>query len=1357
MSLRSSPAYRGVLIVLSLACLGGAGYLGYRMFVGPGTPEGLIDKGNAAYDDGVKAYDAKNYAKAAQLFDEAAIHADKARQLIDAKANTAEGQTAEARAQLSPLAGSALWLRARALRDREFARAAADGKPIIDTTDTSTGETYRNFYAMPAGDARKDAIDALMVAAARLDKNPDVLKEALRAELVIVPVRWQNIERYCRALVSLNPNDGRANYFLARFEYEQPGTTPDRKAAERMRAAADHIATAERASPPTPYWRTAFLKSQILAWQAADEARRRSGQPEKYLGQLRQLIFAERDGALAKATRGEHLETLSRYDVEGLFGIHIEAAELSLAEAARPGGDRGKLLEIARSATAAAKKVSEHPMGKPFASDITTAMVQMGMKFQSFADMNNADWKAFFDQTQKLAATEGSSPKPVAADAYGRFILREAFLASQRKDMRKRAELLDQGVQVLTKALTPGAGAPTPAQHDVADTQAMLAQLKIIKGEPLTAIEPHLAGVRAGPSPRHKVQAQLLEGVALQRSGRLEKARAALEQVTESKEAQDKQNPDLLFQANTTLANVLMASGNPAAALTPLQRVEEWYNEFQQLPAEDKALMAEFMPGPDELSAYIALANLETAAVAIRKAIGEAPAKMVPEQLYITNEKMAVARIQKLKPPSSADRAARLGMAQYYISTYRKEQAEPLLAALARDYPDSIEVLRSRVVLAAAPKTPSTGQLPLTAPQIQAIDAMAQDFLRMNPNSRQGKLFWAEWLRKSNRPHEAIKYLRDPRNFPARDEAAERLLASALLQVGEREDAVKVLSELTRNSELESALIQAQSLEGVKEKIQDAMGRTQNNGLLRVYAAALKQREGDYEGAVRGFASALDYAQAQRAARVGILRALVAYSQVNAQEARVLALKLAEEFPDEAMLPLGAAAAALALDDLGTPSDSWLRAKTMGAALNQYEALALKGGTGRTEISATKADLWALANRPDVAAQEAARALAADPQHLQSLLLLSGIALASGHKDQIEKVKGYVATMKEVAPDDTRVIMTEVRALDALGDLPGAVRAIKIALAKNPQFPPGYPTLVSLLDRQNDLAGAMDALKEWRTHSPNDPTLAIESIRLLVKAGKPADAKSLADQFVADRAAEGKKAADEIRVEGANAAELAKKKDDLLRGSEAQALGVTATGFLRAKDYAEAEARLLKVVKLVPESEGGLTMLGDLYIAQSAWDKALEAYRSVLAKSPQHFVAGNNAAWILARHKNDPAGALKIVEDVRKGRGGAPIAADRLPAAFLDTMGVVYGRLNRPDKFAEMKDIFELAVKRHPLDPRMYMYLGEAQAATGDKSRAMANFDSAVRLASPDVRNGLSDSDRATVVKTVESLKKKYQ
>jgi predicted Zn-dependent protease len=49
-----------------------------------------------------------------------------------------------------------------------------------------------------------------------------------------------------------------------------------------------------------------------------------------------------------------------------------------------------------------------------------------------------------------------------------------------------------------------------------------------------------------------------------------------------------------------------------------------------------------------------------------------------------------------------------------------------------------------------------------------------------------------------------------------------------------------------------------------------------------------------------------------------------------------------------------------------------------------------------------------------------------------------------------------------------------------------------------------------------------------------------------------------------------------------------------------------------------------------------------------------------------------------------------------------------------------------------MRSIFEAAIRRYPADPRMYLYLAHAQAALGERSKAIENYDAAIRLASTD-------------------------
>src|SRR5262249_28041766 len=130
--------------------------------------------------------------------------------------------------------------------------------------------------------------------------------------------------------------------------------------------------------------------------------------------------------------------------------------------------------------------------------------------------------------------------------------------------------------------------------------------------------------------------------------------------------------------------------------------------------------------------------------------------------------------------------------------------------------------------------------------------------------------------------------------------------------------------------------------------------------------------------------------------------------------------------------------------------------------------------------------------------------------------------------------------------------------------------------------------------------------------------------------------------------------------------------------------------------------------------------------------------------------------WILAEMKNDPASALAIVEEIRKARDGdRAVAPERLPADFLDTIGVIYVKLNRADRNQEMRAMFEAAVKRYPTDPHMHLYLGHALAATGERSRALAAFDEAIRLAG--TKNGLPDDQNKAAAASAEAARKKLQ
>ena len=255
-------------------------------------------------------------------------------------------------------------------------------------------------------------------------------------------------------------------------------------------------------------------------------------------------------------------------------------------------------------------------------------------------------------------------------------------------------------------------------------------------------------------------------------------------------------------------------------------------------------------------------------------------------------------------------------------------------------------------------------------------------------------------------------------------------------------------------------------------------------------------------------------------------------------------------------------------------------------------------------------------------------------------------------------------------------------------------------------------------------------------------------MRLLALSGKKPEAIKFGDEFVATQVADARKKIDEATIPVAK-----EKADKILEAVRAASIINTASAFFRAKDYELAANRAEEVLRADRNNNAALLLLGDIAITTKQWDKALGIYRELLNQNKRHFVAGNNLAWILAEQKNDPLGALAVVEEIRLGVGNKPIDPERLPADFLDTIGVVYMKLNRSDRFQEMRSIFDAATKRYPGDPRMYLFLGQAQAALGERSKALESLDAATRLAG--TKNGLpAEQNKVVIQKAAAALQK---
>ncbi|MCS6865225.1 MAG: tetratricopeptide repeat protein [Gemmataceae bacterium] len=1350
MSFRQTTTYRVTLWILTLACLGGAGYLGYRTFVVPAAPANRLQAAETAFARGTEAFNQKKWGEAATRFDEAQLLCDKG---MDELKNLLDGNKLPAE-QAQNLQGRLMWVKARAIRDRDYAKSYEEDKPLPTIPDPQYNEHYRNFNAIRDAEARTQARTALRIAAQRLSSDQalakEILKELLRTELAYNPIDWRFIEPYLRRATELEPQNARAYYYLARYEYEQPGddgftpTPLNRRSAERMDRAREYLQSAKQSG--AAYWRTVGLEIDILMWPLRT-AKERKLKPEVVAAAEKavdQLLWAPETGLIEVAGRGEKLTNFGVADANGMKSVCEAAFDRASTIARIKPNDIGSMKMVVQAVVNFTNKIADNAELQAYLGQFAPVCVEFVA--QSLPFLLKTDLVAWNDYAAAIDKLIERLPEAVKKNstlalAYARLLAAEAEVAAAANDTTRAKELRVKAHKQLTDGLAAAEQAKAP--HSVTDEfHVEIARMAFLLGAKAEEFTVHVTKLKESPSQRAQLWALLIEGQVAENQGRLEKAKAVLQAV-----ATAKGHPDLSFRANVVLAQLNMALADWPASLAAWRDVEARY-AYPELPAEAKAWAEERLGGTAGITANVVITNLRTAIDAANKYLRTNPGKPIPATLLAGYEEAAETAAKRLKPPSAQDRTARIALAEYMMATNRRKEAEARVEALTLDYPDSLEVLNLRCRLLALPTEP--GGKP-NANGIAAADALIRKFLRDYPNDKSARLFLASWYLRTDRAEKAVDYLRDPANFPGGpDPAVERLLAVALFRAGDREKAQEILIAQPPEPLIDAALIEAATTkEQYVQRLKEAAARYEDQNFFRLYQAALDFAEGRYEAAIQGFASVLEVTRIRDTARAGLRRALARYGQAEPLKARDLAIRLTSEFPNDPAVFLAAANAAFLIDDIGSPDDNWDTSKTMYAAANRWEAVAAKAGIPAPEIAVVKTQFRLLAGDIDRAKREAITAQASNPNNPTLMLLVAELSLLP--PVNLERAKEFYAAAAKDSPNDPRLPFLEAAILAATGDWAGAAAVYERVIERSPNNSSAYARLVESWTKANKKADALRWVKTWAERLPNDNAARGEWIRLLVEDGQKAEAIKRADELVRERLAQVDKLIADVKPP------LPPEQSERLRNeARRDALLAAASGFFRAKAYDEAEVRIREAMKLFPDQIRIAMLLADIAMERKNWDQAITIYNEILKKFPRDLIAGNNLAWILCEVKNQPQSALTVVEEIRKAQGSdRPIGPERLPADFLDTIGTIYAKLKRPERYAEMKSLFTVAAKRYPDDPRMHLYLGIALAHTGERSAALPELETAIRLAKAE--NSLPEDQKTMVITTAESLRKELQ
>ncbi len=503
--------------------------------------------------------------------------------------------------------------------------------------------------------------------------------------------------------------------------------------------------------------------------------------------------------------------------------------------------------------------------------------------------------------------------------------------------------------------------------------------------------------------------------------------------------------------------------------------------------------------------------------------------------------------------------------------------------------------------------------------------------------------------------------------------AAAELEAVAAGDAGPRAD-LALVSARMRQGDLAGAL---KAIEGLEKKMPDQALPLQ----LRGRVLTLRK----------------DNAGARRAYEAALVKDPASYAAVAA----LATMDMAESKPDDARKRFDAHLKAypkswqarLALAEL----DARAGATTAAVVAQLREAVKLDPTEPRPQLVLINRLLAAEDARAALqAAQDATGALPDNPEIMDA----KGRAeLAAGDN------QGAITTFRKLAALQPRSALPEMRLSDAYiaaKDRAAAERSLRRAAELQPALVAPQRALALLALQDNRPQDSLAIVRAMQKAHPTDPVgYALEGdIETARKAWDPA--------LVAYRAAAQRAPA---------APELAVK----LHGA-----------LVRAGQAPEAHRLAADWLKNHPKDPAFLYYLGDLALAENDLPRAERRYRAVLEVMPDHALAMNNVAWLMARLGKP--GALPLAEKANQ------LMPNR--AALLDTLATVLEAENQLPKAIETQ---KRAISLAPKDPALNLRLAKLYIKSGDKSGARTELDALAKL-------GESFAGQAEVATLLKSL-----
>ncbi|HMO36924.1 MAG TPA: hypothetical protein PKA06_12860, partial [Gemmatales bacterium] len=606
-----------------------------------------------------------------------------------------------------------------------------------------------------------------------------------------------------------------------------------------------------------PRYRTLYLEAQVQAWLAQHYRLNNSSRPESEQSPreaLKTLLLHPEAGIWARTRTEENLRTLSKMDLQGLYGLHQMALELALDTYRNPGDTRDKALQDLQQAMDAMIHVAHKTDAAHRLTDAADTLVQACLKVMPALVATKPElWSKYRDEAILLsnrakAELRTDHPLPLrTADLLtreGQWLLQNG----QKEPAQARLQEADQWLDLGIKATTRQDNTLVHALHE--------AKLKLLAQQqlPRARLEPSIQFLRSSRQEHFQAAAAYYDGLLAEREGKLHYAMQALESATRSN------RNDLSRRSLSLLVPIYLNLHSPEKALVALDNLQSHLQQLQSMSNEERQWLFSMIRNPEELAHDRIQALIQLAHQFHQKAKGR-PGTNTSTLLKIKDCEADIHNtLTRIKHPWLNGRA-KLAFAQYLLQHDRLDELKPLLAELQREHEDWLEVLQLEIGYRLAAASTTSPQVPLPTTLVLEVDNLILQYKKRPQSHPAAKLVWLKWLSSTAREEQARKLLADPSYFGSSD-ADKRLQALAHLFAGNLQESNELLKALPRDPSLDAVLLQtAHTLADQQALLTSALQHHQDQGIFRTWSASLLLTEGDYAGAARHFTQCLEYSR----------------------------------------------------------------------------------------------------------------------------------------------------------------------------------------------------------------------------------------------------------------------------------------------------------------------------------------------------------------------------------------------------------------------------------------------------------------------------------------------------------------